>query len=266
MKIKSLTQKTALEVEDSDVLIIEDNEETKQITVADFKEYMTSASATEIKRHINETLDRICVSLQNAKYILQENYTYLTYIWIDTSDGYIKVALKDKGIDKWLSVKEIEDLTGFNKETKEFDNGFMGIVTFNGVSVEPTSYSIESYNANYPIDAEDELSMADAGYISMYCEVSDNGKIAALTYEDIELSLEATEQYIYEFIITEENFTNTVELVEIEARMTNVGDTPIYENYAVAGNVQFINGILTVDTEPEEDTTFFADLDEESEN
>ena len=33
MKIKNLTTKTSLEIEDSDILVIEDTEDTKQITI-----------------------------------------------------------------------------------------------------------------------------------------------------------------------------------------------------------------------------------------
>ena len=47
MKIKDLTSKTSFEVNENDVLVIEDGEDTKQITVKEFREYLLGSGITK---------------------------------------------------------------------------------------------------------------------------------------------------------------------------------------------------------------------------
>ena len=64
MKIKNLTTKTSLEIEDSDVLVIEDMEGTKQITMQEFKEYLLNNGITKsTKMLINQMMDNVITSL-----------------------------------------------------------------------------------------------------------------------------------------------------------------------------------------------------------
>lgn len=262
MKIKNLTQKTALEVEESDVLIIEDNQDTKQITVADMREYLAITFIDDIKRHINETLDKICGSLQSAKYQIQEKYAYTLNTWIEDMDGYVKIALRDQSTIEWLTAKQISKLLESNEESAITCN-----LLIDGVTVEAVSYSVESYNAEYPIDEENELSVSDAGYISFYFDIADKTKLASITYDNVQVSMNETDDAAFEFISDEEYFDNSIEVIISfsEARISNISDDGGEENYIVAAsqNVHFIDGILTVDSEPDANTTFFVDTDED---
>ena len=63
MKIKDMTTKTSLEVEDTDLLVIEDGEDTKSITVGEFKKLLNLSSDANVQKTVktivNETLDNM---------------------------------------------------------------------------------------------------------------------------------------------------------------------------------------------------------------
>ena len=99
MKIKDMTQKTFLEVEDSDLLVIEDAEDTKSITVSDLKKYLASDYDKNTKRIINQTLDNIIASLSASQYVLEKRKTYRINTWIGSTSGNIQITLKDIDTD-----------------------------------------------------------------------------------------------------------------------------------------------------------------------
>lgn len=74
MKITSLNQKTSIEVQENDLLIIEDEEDTKQITVGEFINAVNRLSQEKlIRMELNEMIDRICDCISSAKYIFPED-------------------------------------------------------------------------------------------------------------------------------------------------------------------------------------------------
>ena len=74
MKITSLNQKTSIEVQENDLLIIEDEEDTKQITVGEFINAVNRLSQEKlIRMELNEMIDRIRDCIASAKYIFPED-------------------------------------------------------------------------------------------------------------------------------------------------------------------------------------------------
>ena len=124
MKIKNLTTKTSLEIEDSDVLVIEDMEDTKQITIKEFKEYLLNNGITKsTKMLINQMMDNVINSLQSSKYIITDLLTYQMNTTIADVNGDIYITLKSSATDKWLTAEEIVNLLLPNEElvlTKAF--------------------------------------------------------------------------------------------------------------------------------------------------
>ena len=59
MKINNMTAKTSLEIEDSDILVIQDGEDTKQVSVGEFKEFLINSSETSTKKLINQVSPEI---------------------------------------------------------------------------------------------------------------------------------------------------------------------------------------------------------------
>ena len=65
MKINDMTAKTSLEIQDTDILVIQDGEDTKQVSVADLRDFLNTTSDKNVKKLINQTIDNIIVSLQS---------------------------------------------------------------------------------------------------------------------------------------------------------------------------------------------------------
>jgi hypothetical protein len=114
MKIKDMTSKTSLEVQDTDILVIEDSEDTKQITVEEFKKYLGIGNNTEIdtKKLINQTIDNIILSLASAKYVIEENNTTVFVLDIIVEDTVcnMSISIKNSETDTYLTAEEITNL------------------------------------------------------------------------------------------------------------------------------------------------------------
>ena len=58
MKINDMIAKTALEIQDTDILVIQDGEDTKQVSIADLKEYLCESLSINTKKIINLFLSK----------------------------------------------------------------------------------------------------------------------------------------------------------------------------------------------------------------
>lgn len=114
MKIKDMTSKTSLEVQDTDILVIEDSEDTKQITVEEFKKYLGIGNNTEIdtKKLINQTIDNIILSLASAKYVIEENNTtvFVLDITVEDTACNMSISIKNNETNTYLTAEEITNL------------------------------------------------------------------------------------------------------------------------------------------------------------
>ena len=77
MKIQDMPSKESLEVQDTDLLVIEDIEDTKKITIKDLKEYLMKDEGIEnkVKRYINNAIDNIVTALNESKLKIKETIT-----------------------------------------------------------------------------------------------------------------------------------------------------------------------------------------------
>ena len=111
MKINDMTAKTSLEIQDTDILVIQDGEDTKQVSVADLRDFLNTTSDKNVKKLINQTIDNIIVSLQSVKYTVSELRSFMINSWIGSTSGNIQIAIKDLDNNKWLTADEIVKLT-----------------------------------------------------------------------------------------------------------------------------------------------------------
>lgn len=114
MKIKDMTSKTSLEVQDTDILVIEDAEDTKNITVEEFKKYLGIGNNIEIdtKKLINQTIDNIISSLASAKYVIEEdNITvFVLDVTVENTTCDINISVKNNETDTYLTAEELTNL------------------------------------------------------------------------------------------------------------------------------------------------------------
>ena len=221
MKIHDMTQKTTLEVQDTDLLIIEDEEDTKAITVSAFKEVMSSYSDGRAKKFINATIDKIIVALQNVKYGLTKLRQYVVYTRIDSSVGDVYIALKDLSTNKWLTSEEIMAATLLAGE-----NGFASFKVRMLVAEmyeEATAYTMQRfadlYAENIQTELDQELLDADAGVVMAHFAGLTQNEIAGVTYDDIavtlpieefEFELDAEDPLQFKFTTDKDLFVNNV--------------------------------------------------------
>ena len=114
MKIKDMTSKTSLEVQDTDILVIEDAEDTKNITVEEFKKYLGIRSNIEIdtKKLINQTIDNIISSLASAKYVIEEDSitVFMLDVTVENTACDINISVKNNETDTYLTAEELTNL------------------------------------------------------------------------------------------------------------------------------------------------------------
>lgn len=215
MKISNLTSKTSIEIEENDVLVIEDKEATKKVTVKEFKEHLLNTGITKsTKMLINETMDNVISSLQAAKYIISELITYKMNTTInDAESGDIYITLKSVRTDKWLTAEEIGNLLVPNEEGICSKNFVINVLVADAY-VRSSSYSIHDASEENEIVPEGNI-----GYIKAHFVGLTQNEIAGITYDDIMITTEDTEITIvlpvednneYEFIGDPELFNNNV--------------------------------------------------------
>lgn len=219
MKIKDLTAKTSFEVEDDDVLVIEDGEDTKQISVKEFREYLLGSGVTKTtKVLINEMMDNVISSLQSAKYIISELITYKMNTTITNVDGDVYITLKSVSTNKWLTSDEIKALLVPNEDGL-FTKRFIINALVADAYVKSTTYSIHDAS-----EIDEIVPEGNIGYIKAHFDGLTQNEIAGITYDDIMITTENTEVTIvlpiedkheYEFIGDPDLFNNNVPYTRI---------------------------------------------------
>lgn len=189
MKISNLTTKTSIEIQDTDLLVIEDAAETKSVTIKEFREYLMNNGITKsTKLLINEMVDNFISSLQSAKFLVSDLFTYVMNVTInDAESGDILIALKDNNTDKWLAVEDMVALLAPNEDgyaTKEFVIN----VLIDDVYVKSSSYTIYDASALAEIVPEGSV-----GYIVAHFDGLTQNQIASISYDDIIITLESNE-------------------------------------------------------------------------
>ena len=188
MKIKNLTTKTSLEIEDSDILVIEDTEDTKQITIKEFKEYLLNNGITKsTKMLINQMMDNVIGSLEASKYIITDLLTYQMNTTISDINGDIYITLKSVATDKWLSAEEIVKLLVPNEDNLLTKN-FVISVLVDDIYVKCSSYSIHDAS-----EIDEIVPEGNIGYIKAHFDNLTQNEVAGITYDDIVITVEDTE-------------------------------------------------------------------------
>ena len=213
MKINDMIAKTALEIQDTDILVIQDGEDTKQVSVADLKEYLCESLSINTKKIINQTIDNIIASLQATKYVVSVLRTFMINSWIGSTSGNIQMSIKDIDNDKWLTVDEIIALTNPN-EDGEPQNDFSIKVMVGDVLKNAESYTVKRFTAEHPSGTNQVLEDSDAGFIKAHFEGLTQNEIANIKFDNIKIELQETEEYRYIFTTDENSFANAVSYVE----------------------------------------------------
>ena len=209
MKINDMTAKTSLEIQDADILIIQDGEDTKQVSVADLRDFLNITSDKNTKKLINQTIDNIIASLQATKYIVSELRSFMINSWIGSTSGNIQIAIKDLDNNKWLTADEIVKLTNPD-ENGIAQNDFIIKVMIAGIYNTAASYTIMDFNTEHSSGTNTILEASDAGFIKAHFNGLMPNEIAGITYNDIKLELPETEEYRYLFNGDPDSFANAV--------------------------------------------------------
>lgn len=218
MKISNLTSKTAIEIQDTDILVIEDSAETKKITVKEFRDYLMNNGITKsTKMLINEMMDSVIHSLQASKYVISELLTFkMNTVINDAALGDIFITLKDVNTDKWLTGDEIKALLMPDADG-QYSRDFIINVLVDNVYVKSISYSIHDAS-----EVSDIVPEGNIGYIKAHFDLDQN-QIAGITYDDIMITMDDTEvtfvlpiedKHEYKFVGDPDYFNNRVPYVQ----------------------------------------------------
>lgn len=213
MKINDMTAKTSLEIQDTDILVIQDGEDTKQVSVAELRDFLNMTSDKNTKKLINQTIDNVIASLEAAKYVVSDLRLFMINSWIGSTSGNIQISLKDINNDKWLTVDEINALLepqedGLNK----YDFTVKAMVDDAWITAE--SYTIRDFNTEHPSGTNQVLEDSNAGFIKAHFEGLTQNEIAGITYDDIKVELPDTEEYRYMFTGDADSFANAVPYID----------------------------------------------------
>ena len=206
MKINNMTAKTSLEIEDSDILVIQDGEDTKQVSVGEFKEFLMNSSETSTKKLINQTLDNVIASLTASKYDVSVLKTYTIGAWIGSTSGNVQIILKDNDTNKWLTEAELNDFVA-----KEEFNVYLMI---KDLLVSATSFVVKDFVTEHPIGTNPILEADNAGFIKAHFDNLTQNEIANITCDDVIIHQKDTEDFRYMFNHDKDSFTNSVPYVE----------------------------------------------------
>ena len=219
MKISNMTSKTSLEINDTDILIIEDIEGTKQVSIQDLRQYLLDNGITKsTKILINDMMDNVIESLKACKYMISELVTHRMNITInDVTSGNIYITLQNVGTGKWLTVQDIQNLLIPNEDgmyTRKFDVQ----INIDDVYIKCTSYTIHDASEINTIIPKDSM-----GCLCVHFDGLEQNDIANLSYEDIIITLEHTEitfvlpiedMHEYQFIGDPNMFKNHVPYIQ----------------------------------------------------
>ena len=206
MKINNMTAKTSLEIEDSDILVIQDGEDTKQVSVGEFKEFLINSSEISSKKLINQTLDNVIASLTASKYDVSVLKTYTIGAWIGSTSGNVQIILKDNDTNKWLTEAELNDFVA-----KEEFNVYLMI---KDLLVSATSFEVKDFVTEHPTGTNPVLEADNAGFIKAHFDNLTQNEIANITCDDVIIHQKDTEDFRYMFNHDKDSFTNSVPYVE----------------------------------------------------
>ena len=206
MKINNMTAKTSLEIEDSDILVIQDGEDTKQVSVGEFKEFLINSSEISSKKLINQTLDNVIASLAASKYDVSVLKTYTIGAWIGSTSGNVQIILKDNDTNKWLTEAELNDFVA-----KEEFNVYLMI---KDLLVSATSFEVKDFVTEHPTGTNPVLEADNAGFIKAHFDNLTQNEIANITCDDVIIHQKDTEDFRYMFNHDKDSFTNSVLYVE----------------------------------------------------
>ena len=206
MKINNMTAKTSLEIEDSDILVIQDEEDTKQVSVGEFKEFLINSSEISSKKLINQTLDNVIASLTASKYDISVLKTYTIGAWIGSTSGNVQIILKDNDTNKWLTEAELNDFVA-----KEEFNVYLMI---KDLLVSATSFEVKDFVTEHPTGTNPVLEADNAGFIKAHFDNLTQNEIANITCDDVIIHQKDTEDFRYMFNHDKDSFTNSVPYVE----------------------------------------------------
>ena len=206
MKINNMTAKTSLEIEDSDILVIQDGEDTKQVSVGEFKEFLINSSETNTKKLINQTLDNVIASLTASKYDVSVLKTYTIGAWIGSTSGNVQIILKDNDTNKWLTEAELNNFVA-----KEEFNVYLMI---KDLLVSATSFGVKDFVTEHPTETNPVLEAGNAGFIKAHFDNLTQNEIANITCDDVIIHQKDTEDFRYMFNHDKDSFTNSVLYIE----------------------------------------------------
>ena len=201
-----MTAKTSLEIEDSDILVIQDGEDTKQVSVGEFKEFLMNSSEINSKKLINQTLDNVIASLTASKYDVSVLKTYTIGAWIGSTSGNVQIILKDNDTNKWLTEAELNDFVA-----KEEFNVYLMI---KDLLVSATSFEVKDFVTEHPTGTNPVLEADNAGFIKAHFDNLTQNEIANITCDDVIIHQKDTEDFRYMFNHDKDSFTNSVPYVE----------------------------------------------------
>lgn len=230
MKIKDMTSKTSLEVQDTDLLVIEDEEDTKSVTVAEFRQALRLTMGKDVdkqvKTTINDVIDNIIGALEKCKCPITENKYFLVSTWIESASGDIQFAILDVAANSWLTAEGITAMTLRDEDgtpTREFIIEVMAGDVWYTAQSETTA--ICDFNAEYSNSHEINAWMAEenAGFIRVHFDEFTQNEIAGITYDDIKVVLPSVEETEYVFETSDDSFVNKVSYVESMPEGTEPG-------------------------------------------
>lgn len=203
--IEELAEKLASEVEDSNLMVIADEESAKKITIGELKKVLRTVDDYFVKSVINETIDRITKALQGAKWEFPNYVTkkYKLNTWIGSASGNIQIALLDMEANKWLTREEIVELL----ENEYSIEVLIGTLWEKPVSVRVLSFCEEHEE---PETVNAWMAADDAGFIKIHFDGLTNNQISRIIYEDIRIIMEGTEEIKYGFLYSRDSFANSV--------------------------------------------------------
>lgn len=224
-----MTSKTSLEVQDTDLLVIEDEEDTKSITVAAFKQALQLAFEGDIDKKvkvaINETITNIVDALEKCKYTFIETKHFLVNTWIDSASGDIQIAILNTA-GSWLTSEELVAMTMPDEDgtpTHEFVIEIMTNDVWDAALSE--NIVIKDFNTEYTNSHEINAWMAEenAGFIRVHFDGLSQNDIAGIEHDDVRVILPQIEDVEYTIETSEDTFSNAVPYVDFIPDETEPG-------------------------------------------
>ena len=206
MKIQDMPSKENLEVQDTDLLVIEDIEDTKKITIKDLKEYLMKDEGIEnkVKRYINNAIDNIVTALNESKLKIKETITYLLDVDILDDSGDINFKIKNQETDTYLTKEEIGKLTEsiYDEEGNEIKRELKFYIIIDDIIYKSTNYTL-----NDSIIVDDNSTALLVHFDALECKTND---ISSITKNSIKVFIIDDENNKYKFVIYDSMFNNNV--------------------------------------------------------